>query len=89
MAFEDGVPGQLGTILSGLLLLTAARILEPAQVFWLGAILAAVTLLITIAIRQRYATSLLATLRRGSVSRSSRAARGSQASSRRPMSGPC
>jgi HEAT repeat protein len=65
MAFQDGVPGQLGTILSGVLLLTAARILEPAQVFWLGAIVAAATLLITIAIRRRYATSLLATLRRG------------------------
>jgi HEAT repeat protein len=65
MAFQDGVPGQLGTILSGVLLLTAARILEPAQVFWLGAIVAAITLLITLAIRRRYATSLLATLRRG------------------------
>jgi ATP/ADP translocase/HEAT repeat protein len=65
MAFQDGVPGQLGTILSGILLLTAARVLEPAQVFWLGAVVAAVTLLITVAIRRRYATSLLATLRRG------------------------
>ena len=65
MAFQDGVPGQIGTILSGVLLLTAARILEPSQVFWLGAIVAAITLLITIGIRRRYATSLLATLRRG------------------------
>jgi HEAT repeat protein len=65
MAFQDGVPGQLGTILSGVLLLTAARILAPSQVFWLGAIVAAVTLVITIGIRRRYATSLLATLRRG------------------------
>ena len=65
MAFQDGVPGQLGTILSGVLLLTAARILEPSQVFWLGAIVAGLTLLITIGIRRRYATSLLATLRRG------------------------
>lgn len=65
MAFQDGVPGQLGTILSGVLLLTAARVLEPSQVFWLGASVAGVTLLITIAIRRRYATSLLATLRRG------------------------
>ena len=65
MAFQDGVPGQLGTILSGVLLLTAARILEPSQVFWLGAIVAAATLGIAIGIRRRYATSLLATLRRG------------------------
>ena len=65
MAFQDGVPGQLGTILSGVLLLTAARVLEPAQVFWLGAIVAVVTLVIAVGIRRRYATSLLATLRRG------------------------
>jgi HEAT repeat protein len=65
MAFQDGVPGQLGTILSGVLLLSAARVLEPTQVFWLGAIVAAITLVITVAVRRRYATSLLATLRRG------------------------
>ena len=65
MAFQDGVPGQFGTILSGILLLTAARVLEPSQVFWLGAIVAVITLVITVAIRRRYATSLLATLRRG------------------------
>ena len=40
MAFQDGVPVQLGTILSGLLLLTAARVLEPVQLFWLGAAVA-------------------------------------------------
>ncbi|HEX7345283.1 MAG TPA: HEAT repeat domain-containing protein [Candidatus Limnocylindrales bacterium] len=65
MAFQDGVPGQVGTILSGVLLLTAARVVEPSRVFWLGASVAAVTLLITIGIRRRYAASLLATLRRG------------------------
>ena len=30
MAFQDGVPGQIGTMLSGVLLLTAARLLAPA-----------------------------------------------------------
>ena len=65
MAFQDGVPGQLGTILSGVLLLTAARLMEPAQVFWLGAVVAAATVLLVLAIRRRYTTSLLATLRRG------------------------
>ncbi|HET8784883.1 MAG TPA: cyclic nucleotide-binding domain-containing protein, partial [Candidatus Limnocylindrales bacterium] len=65
MAFQDGVPGQLGTILSGVLLLTAARVMEPAQVFWLGAFVAAVAVVIAVAIRRRYSTSLLATLRRG------------------------
>ena len=65
MAFQDGVPGQLGTILSGVLLLTAARVMQPAQVFWLGAIVAAIAVGIAVAIRRRYAHSLLATLRRG------------------------
>ena len=36
LAFQDGVPGQVGTALSGILLLTAARFLAPDQVFWLG-----------------------------------------------------
>ena len=65
MAFQDGVPGQIGTILCGVLLLTAARFLEPAQVFWLGAGVALITIGVAIGIRRRYATSLLATLRRG------------------------
>ncbi len=65
MAFQDGVPGQLGTILSGVLLLTAARVMDPTQVFWLGALVAAIAVVIAVAIRRRYALSLLATLRRG------------------------
>jgi HEAT repeat protein/ATP/ADP translocase len=65
MAFQDGVPGQLGTILSGVLLLTAARVMDPTQVFWLGAVVAAIAVVIALAIRRRYAASLLATLRRG------------------------
>ena len=65
MAFEDGVPGQLGTILSGVLLLTVTRVMDPTQVFWLGAVVAAIAVVIALAIRRRYAASLLATLRRG------------------------
>ncbi len=65
MAFQDGVPGQIGTILSGVLLLTAARLLQPVQVFWLGLAAAALTIAVVLVIRRRYATSLLATLRRG------------------------
>jgi HEAT repeat protein len=65
MAFQDGVPGQIGIVLSGVLLLTAARLLTPEQVFWLGAAVAAVAVAVVFAIRRRYASSLLATLRRG------------------------
>jgi HEAT repeat protein len=65
MAFQDGVPGQIGTVLSGVLLLTAARLLAPEQVFWLGLAVALVTIGVVVAIRRRYVASLLATLRRG------------------------
>ena len=65
MIFLDGVPVQIGTILSGILLLTAARVLEPVQVFLAGAGIAAITVIVVAGIRRRYAASLLATLRRG------------------------
>ena len=65
MAFQDGVPGQIGTVLSGVLLLTATRLLAPQQVFWLGLAVAVVTVGVVVGIRRRYVTSLLDTLRRG------------------------
>ena len=40
LAFNDGVPGQVGTILSGFLLLAAGTLLALDQVFWLGVITA-------------------------------------------------
>ena len=65
LIFLDGVPVQIGAILSGVLLLTAARVLDPVQVFLGGAAIAAITVIVVFGVRQRYAASLLATLRRG------------------------
>lgn len=65
LAFMDGVPGQLGTILSGVLLLTAGRLLAPEHVFWLGFVAAAACTMVVIAIRRRYADALVRTLRSG------------------------
>ena len=65
LAFMDGVPGQLGTILSGVLLLAAGSILAPEQVFLLGAGTALVATLVAVGIRRRYAGSLLLALRSG------------------------
>lgn len=65
LAFNDGVPGQLGTILSGVLLLAAGSILAPDQVFWLGAATALVCTVVVIGIGRRYAGSLLLALRSG------------------------
>ncbi len=69
LAFNDGVPGQLGTILSGLLLLAAGRILAPDQVFWLGAATALVAGVVVVGIRRRYGGSLLRALRSGAGER--------------------
>ncbi len=65
LAFMDGVPGQIGTILSGILLLAAGSILAPEQVFLLGAGTALLATLIAVGIRRRYAGSLLLALRSG------------------------
>ena len=78
LAFNDGVPGQIGTILSGLLLLASGTLLARDQVFWLGAGTALVCTVVVVGIRRRYAASVVRTLRaRASASRSSRAGPGS------------
>ena len=65
LAFMDGVPGQLGIALSGVLLLAAGRVLGADQVFWVGAIAAVVCTLVVIGIRRVYGMSLLRTLQAG------------------------
>jgi HEAT repeat protein len=64
LAFIDGVPGQLGTALSGVLLLAAAA-LAPGQVFWLGLLAALLCTAVVIGVRRRYGESLVRTLREG------------------------
>ena len=65
LAFNDGVPGQIGTILSGLLLLAAGTLLARDQVFWLGALTALVCTVVVLGIRVDMRASLLRTLRAG------------------------
>ena len=65
LAFIDGVPGQLGMVLSGLLLLGAGRLFAADQVFWLGAVAAVALTVVVLAIRRRYGGSLIRTLRSG------------------------
>ena len=69
MAFNDGVPGQVGTILSGVLLLLASRALAPDVVSWLGLAIAAVTTVLVVGIRRGYGRSLVASLRSGAGER--------------------
>lgn len=65
LAFMDGVPGQLGIVLAGVLQLTAGRVLLPEQVAWLGLVTAAVCIAVVVAIRRGYAEALVRTLRSG------------------------
>lgn len=65
LSFMDGVPGQLGTVLSGILLLTAGQILAPQDVAWLGLAAGFACVVVVVGIRRRYAEALLRTLRSG------------------------
>ena len=65
LAFVDGVPGQIGMMASGLLLLGAGSLFALNQIFWLGGITGILLTIVVIAIRRRYGGSLLATLRSG------------------------
>ncbi|TME83943.1 MAG: cyclic nucleotide-binding domain-containing protein, partial [Chloroflexi bacterium] len=65
LAFNDGVPGQLGIALSGLLLIAAGSFLAPNYVFWLGAAAALALTWVVLQIRRRYADTLVRTLRAG------------------------
>ena len=65
LAFNDGVPGQVGTIVSGLLLLAAGSVLSRDAVFWLGGLTAILCIAIVVGIRRRYPASIIRTLRAG------------------------
>ena len=65
LAFNDGVPGQAGTVLSGVLLLLATNLSGMEPVFLLGLITAIIATAVVIGIRRLYADSLLTALRSG------------------------
>ncbi len=65
LAFMDGVPGQLGTSLSGVLLLVVTAWFAPTDVFLLGLAAAALCVVVVTSIRRRYGEALLASLRAG------------------------
>jgi Cyclic nucleotide-binding domain len=65
LAFNDGVPGQVGTVLSGVLLLATAGLVSLVPVFALGLMTAVIATIVVIGIRRRYADSLLTALRSG------------------------
>ncbi|HEX7196063.1 MAG TPA: HEAT repeat domain-containing protein, partial [Candidatus Limnocylindria bacterium] len=65
LAFVDGVPGQLGTSLSGILLLVVGALLAETQIFVMGVLAALGATWIVLRIRARYGHALVATLRAG------------------------
>ena len=65
LAFTDGVPGQVGTIVSGVLLIAASSLVSLEPVFFLGIVTAVIATIVVLGIRRQYADSLLAALRSG------------------------
>lgn len=65
LAFMDGVPGQLGMVVSGGLLLAAGAFLAADQLFWIGAAASVALCLVVLGIRRQYGANLLRTLRSG------------------------
>ena len=65
LAFNDGVPGQVGGIIAGFLLLAGGRLLAIDQMFLLGMGTALAATAVGVAIRRGYAASLVRALRAG------------------------
>lgn len=65
MAFNDGIPVQIGTFLSGVLMLLAGNVSGAGPLFLLGVVTAAMCVAVVVSIRRRYADALVATLRSG------------------------
>ena len=66
-AFDSGVPSQIGTILSGLLLILGAQFLNASQIFVMGVIVALACALVIWQMRRLYANALVEALRTGNL----------------------
>ena len=67
LAFNNGVPAQIGVVLSGVLIVLSKRLLDTQDVLLLGAFVALVTVAITLRMRSAYGDALLSALRAGRV----------------------
>ena len=65
LAFNNGVPSQIGVALSGVLLIVVARILTIQQIFLMGAIFSIVCAVLIWRMRRAYAQALIAALQAG------------------------
>lgn len=67
LAFESGVPSQLGVMLSGVLLILGERVLNTTEIFGMGMLAAVACGYVVWRMRPAYGASLLAALRTGLV----------------------
>lgn len=65
LAFNNGVPTQVGVVLSGVLIILSRQVLGTQEVLLLGAIVAIATVFMTLKMRSAYGDALLNALRAG------------------------
>lgn len=65
LAFNNGVPSQIGVALSGILLIIAERLFTVQQIFWMGAVLAFVCCVFIWQMRKAYSQALVEALQAG------------------------
>lgn len=66
-AFDSAVPSQVGTVLSGVLLILGERVLNNTEIFLMGIVIAAACGLVVWQMRKSYGDALIAALRAGRV----------------------
>jgi HEAT repeat protein len=67
LAFNNGVPAQLGVFLSGVLIVLSRQALETKDILLLGAFVAVVSVYLTLKMKPAYGEALLSALRAGRV----------------------
>jgi HEAT repeat protein len=64
-AFLNGVPGQAGIVIAGVILVVGERALAPQQLYWIGLVAAALCLVVIWQARRAYNGALVEALRAG------------------------
>ncbi|HSM71062.1 MAG TPA: Npt1/Npt2 family nucleotide transporter, partial [Anaerolineales bacterium] len=67
LAFNNGVPAQIGVVLSGLLIILSRQVIGTQEILLLGAFVALVTVAMTLRMRSAYGDALLDALRAGRI----------------------
>ncbi len=67
LAFNNGVPAQLGVLLSGVMILLSRKLLGTQDILLLGAFVACISVYLTLKMKSAYGEALLSALRSGRV----------------------